>query len=174
MTALQVAIMQACGQMTLCMLCSAFWADKSFFHVLKKKNKQIHSINGLHAPPAYLSVSKAMYSPVQMHHCGVSKQTAACSQLCQRKATAYWMAEEIISKPLPVASAFRKMASASPVTSTQNSHVQPWQKACRQLEQYYFQKNVPPPKAQPARWSIFVTGYHQTIRTAEAQPKLPS
>ncbi len=73
-----------------------------------------------------LSYHKAMYSPLMMHHCDVSKQTAAaCSQLCQRKVRAYWMAEDIISKPLPVASAFRKMASASPVTSTQKGYGQP-------------------------------------------------
>ncbi len=124
MTALQVAATQACSQMTLCVLCSAFCPVKSLFHFLKEISKQIHSINELHAPPVCLSVSKAMYSPVQMHHLDVSNETAAaCSQLCQRKARAYWMAEEIISKPLPVASAFRKMASASPVTSTQNGHV---------------------------------------------------
>jgi hypothetical protein len=84
--------------------------------------------------------SKAMYSPVNMHHSDVPKQTAAaCSQLFQRKERAYWMAEEIISKPLPVASAFKKMASASPVTSTQNGHVQPWQNACRHFEQSHLQ-----------------------------------
>ena len=69
MTALQATLAQDGGQMTLCMLCNAFALTRACLMFSRRKSsKFIPSMNCM----LLLSHSKAMHSPVKVHHCDVS------------------------------------------------------------------------------------------------------